>query len=127
MHVDALYALGMLAMNAPFLAIAVTLVYYFLRRACWRRDKRRGKKNLVFCPSSAALGMALLFMQVFYRPSVKDVIAVKRDEDAGEDDEGDPENLKKQLDRQLKKIRRGEPVERLVFRLGADSVRGFPP
>jgi hypothetical protein len=45
------------------------------------------------------------------------VVEVKQEEDADEDDEGDPENLKKQLNRQLKRIRRGEHVDRLVLRL----------
>ena len=57
------------------------------------------------------------FMQVYWRPSVSYVLEEKQDEDADEDDNGDPENLKKQLDRQLKRIRRGEPVDRLVLRL----------
>jgi hypothetical protein len=61
--------------------------------------------------------MMLLFTQVYWRPSIDNVIEVKQDEDADEDDEGDPENLKKQLDRQLKMIRRGEPIDRLVLRL----------
>jgi hypothetical protein len=104
-------------MGAPFLAIGAILVYYVLRRACWRRNQRRGRRNSGFCPSSAALGIAFLFLQVFYRPSVDNVVEVKQDEDADEDDEGDPENLKKQLSRQLKRIRRGEPVDRLVLRL----------
>jgi hypothetical protein len=64
------------------------------------------------------MGMALLqVMWLFYRPSVACVLKVQEDEDADEDDEGDPENLKKQLSRQLKRIRRGEPVDRLVLRL----------
>jgi hypothetical protein len=37
--------------------------------------------------------------------------------DVEEDDEGDPETPAKQLSRQLKRIRRGEVVERLVLRL----------
>jgi hypothetical protein len=45
------------------------------------------------------------------------VLEAKQDEDAEEDDKGDPESLTKQLDRQLKRIRRGEPIDRLVLRL----------
>ncbi len=56
-------------------------------------------------------------MQANYQPSVEYVIEEKQHENADEDDEGDPENLKKQLDRQLKNIRRGEHVDRLVLRL----------
>ena len=117
MHSDAFVYLFQLSLSAPFLAIGAIFCYYLLRRAIWRRNRRLGKKNLGFCPSSCALGMALLFVQVFYRPSVDNVIEVKQDEDADEDDEGDPENQRKQLDRQLKRIRRGEPLDRLVLRL----------
>ena len=110
--------LGLFAIGAPFLAITALLLRYFFLHARWRLNKRLGKNNLGFCPSAAALGMAFLFLQVFYRPSVANVVEVKQeDEDADEDDEGDPESLTKQLSRQLKRIRRGEPVERLVLRL----------
>ncbi len=61
--------------------------------------------------------MAFLFLQVFCRPSIANVVEVKQEEDADEDDEGDPGSVTKQLNRQLKRIRRGEPVERLVLRL----------
>jgi hypothetical protein len=117
MHADVFSTLGFFAMGAPFLAIVAILAHYQLRRAAWRRNKRREKKNLGFCPSSFALGMAFQFIQVFYRPSIDNVIEVKQNEDADEDDEGDPENLKKQLSRQYKRIRRGESVDRLVLRL----------
>ncbi len=80
-------------------------------------NQRLGRKNSGFCPSSSALGIALLFLQVFYRPSVANVVEIKQDEDVDEDDEGDPEGLTKQLNRQYKRIRRGEPVERLVLRI----------
>jgi hypothetical protein len=117
MHVDLASALGSFAMGAPFLAIGAILVYYSLLRARWRLRRRLGKKNLGFCPSSSALGMALLFLQVFHRPSVAYVLEAQQDEDADEDEDCDPENLKKQLNRQLKRIRRGEPVDRLILRL----------
>ena len=108
--------LGLFAIGAPLLAIAALLLRYCFLRARWRLNRRLGKKDLGFCPSSAALGMAFLFLQVFYRPSISNVVEVKQeDEDADEDDEGDPESLTKQLSRQLKRIRRGEPVERLVL------------
>jgi hypothetical protein len=116
MHVDP-FVLGFYAMSAPFLAIGIILVRYCFLRARWRLNQRLGRKNSGFSPSSSALGIAFLFLQVFYRPSVANVVEIKQDEDADEDDEGDPENLKKQLSRQLKRIRRGEPVDRLVLRL----------
>jgi hypothetical protein len=117
MHADVFSTLSFFAMGAPFLAIGAILVHYCYLRARWRLNQRPGRKNSRFCPSSSALGIALLFFQVFYQPSVDNVIEVKQNEDADEDDEGDPENPTKQLNRQYKRIRRGEPVERLVLRL----------
>ena len=116
MHFDP-SVLGFLAMGAPFLAIGAILVHYCFLRARWRLNQRLGRRNSGFCPSSSALGIALLFLQVFYRPSIANVVEIKQDEDADEDDEGEPEGLTKQLNRQYKRIRRGEPVDRLVLRL----------
>jgi hypothetical protein len=93
--------------SLPYLAIVAVLVHYFLRRTKWRADKRRGKKNPGFCPSTSALGMMLLFMQVFVRPTLRHVLEERQNEDAEEDDQGDPEGITKQLHRQLKRIRRG--------------------
>jgi hypothetical protein len=117
MHVNALSVLIFIALSTPYLAVIAILVHYYLRRAAWRRNQRLRRNNSGFCPSSTALGNALQFMQVFYRPSTAYVLEAKQDEDADEDDEGDPESLTKQLNRQLRRIRRGEPVDRLVLRL----------
>jgi hypothetical protein len=117
MHIDFLLLFSGFCCGAPALAIVAILLYYQLRRALWRRNNRRGRKNRGFCPSSVALGMALQFLQVFHRPSMTHVVEARQDEDAEEDDEGDPESPTKQLNRQLKRIRRGEWVDRLVLRL----------
>ena len=117
MRIDAIYAWCIFALYPPFLAVVLILVHYSLARVRWRRRKRRGERRLGFCPSSFALGMAFQFMQVYHRPSMAYVLEAKQDHDADEDDEGDPETVAKQLDRQLRRIRRGELVERLVLRL----------
>jgi hypothetical protein len=117
MHIDLLLVLSLLCFSAPLLVIVAVLVHYQLRRIAWCSNQRKGRKHSGFCPSSAAMGMALLFLQVFHRPSVAYVLEQKQEEDADEDDEGDPEGLTKQLSRQLRRIRRGEPVERLVLRV----------
>jgi hypothetical protein len=117
MSIETISAWCIFAGFIPFLAILVILLHYFLRRFLWRRGKRLGKSSLGFYPTSFALGMALQFMQAYWKPSVEYVLQEKQREEADEDDNGDPENLKKQLDQQLKKIRRGEPVEQLVLRL----------
>ena len=57
------------------------------------------------------------FMQVYHRPSVAYVLEVKQEQQVEEDDEGGPESLIKQLGRQLQRIRRGDPIERLVLRI----------
>jgi hypothetical protein len=117
MKIDAIYACGVIAVSFPLLAIVVILAHYCLRRLRWRRNGRLGRRQVGFCPSALALGMALQFIQVFYRPSVAHVLEARQKVDAEEDDEGEPETLVKQLNRQLRRIRRGEYVERLVLRL----------
>jgi hypothetical protein len=103
------------AFDAPFLAIGLIFLHYCWRRAAWKRKRRRGVRCVGFCPSACAMGFALLFVQVFYQPTVSNVIEVMRDE--GVDDQGDPESLAKQLSRQLRQIRRGELVGDLILRL----------
>jgi hypothetical protein len=117
MNNSILDVIGALALMAPFLAIAAILVHYFLQRAIAKRKLRQGKSVFGFCPSSFALGTALQFMPMFYRPSVAYVIEIRRVETSDEDDEGDPETPAKHLHRQLRRIRRGEPIDTLVFRL----------
>ena len=117
MDANSLYLCALIAGASPFLAIAVILFHYRVRRTAWKIKKRRGSKRGGFCPSAAALGMALLFMQVFIRPSLQHVLQQKQEEDVDEDDQGDPEGGEKGLNRQLKRIRRGEPVDDLILRL----------
>jgi hypothetical protein len=98
----------------PYLTIAAVLLHNSLRHA--RRKKRR-TPDPAFCSSSAALGTILLFAQIFYRPSVSHIVEARQQIEVDEDDSGDPETPEKLLHRQLRRIRRGEPVERLVLRL----------
>jgi hypothetical protein len=109
--------LGMLAVSCPFWMVVGLLIHYYLRRAGWRRRRRQGIVTLGYCPSSASLGSAFQFMQVFHRPSMAYVLEAKQDEDADEDDQGDPDAPTKHLHRQLRRIRRGEQIDTLVLRL----------
>ena len=55
-------------------------------------------------------------MRVFYQPDVAYLLEVKLDEDADEDDSGDPDTPEarlKHFHRQLRRIRRGDPIDRL--------------
>jgi hypothetical protein len=101
----------------PLFAVSVFLLIFNRSRASARRKKRKGRPNLGFSPSTFTLGIALQHLQAFTHPSVQYVLEQKYDEDAEDDDQGDPDHPKAQLHRQLKRIRRGEPVDRLILRL----------
>jgi hypothetical protein len=102
---------------SPFLAIVAILGYYQIRRSAWKRNRRKERRALGFCPSSAALGAVFLLITTFYRPRMEFAIEARLREEVEEDDEGDPETPEKHLNRQLRRIRRGEPVEMLELRL----------
>jgi hypothetical protein len=116
MHVDVLSVLSLFS-AAPFVAIVAILCLYQIQRWCFALRKRTGRRLFGIQPAAVGLGMAFLFLQAFWRPSLSHAIEVRQKVDVDEDDEGDPESVTKQLHRQLQRIRRGEPVERLVLRL----------
>ena len=116
MHVDALSVLSLFT-AAPLVVIAAILGYQQICRLRWACAKRPGRRVFGIQSSAVGLGMAFLFLQSLWQPSLVHAIEVRQQVDVEEDDKGDPENLKKQLDRQLKRIRRGEEVEQLVLRL----------
>lgn len=120
MIADAVYAWCIYAMFLPFVAIVMILVHYMLRRMLFRRRRRLGKLGLGYYPSTFALGMAFQFMQVFTRPSIAYVLVEKQKEEADEDGDGDPDSPTarlKHFHRQLMRIRRGDPIDRLVLRV----------
>jgi hypothetical protein len=108
---------SLLAAAAPVLAVLLPFLIFYLKRATARRKKRNGRSSSGFSPSTFALGLALQHLQVFTHPSVQYVLEQKYDEDAEDDDQGDPDHPNAQLHRQLKRIRRGEPIDRLILRL----------
>lgn len=122
MNFDHLYAWCIYASSLPFLIIILILIHYVLLRLHWRWCKWLGKKGLRFYPSTYALGLALQFIQIFHQPSMAYVVEVKQDEDedADQDDSGDPnapEARLKHFHRQLRRIRHGDPVDRLELRM----------
>lgn len=110
----------------PFATILALLAYYALKRAVWKRKRRRGRARSGFCPSSAAFSMAFLFGVSFIRPSLAHVTEAIQYQESVEDDDGDPETPEKHLHRQLRKIRRGETVDRLVMDLSVRPASGEP-
>jgi hypothetical protein len=111
------YAFGMSAAMFPFLSIAAILLHHRLRLAARRRNRLQNGKDRGFWPTASALGTAFQFLHVIYQPSTAYVLEAKQEERADEDDSGDPEAPTKQLNRQLRKIRRGEPIDTIVLRL----------
>jgi len=93
----------------------------------WSHVFRRRKLNpedaarIVNVCSSSPDGMAaaLLIMVIAHRPNHEFVAKaqIRQTEDADDDDEGGPDTAKRNLMRQLRRIRRGETVDRLVWRL----------
>jgi hypothetical protein len=93
----------------------------------WSRIFRRPNRNKqdqsrivrMGTDSPEAFGAAFLFLSVAYRPNhafmAKAQIQQREDED--DDDEGGPDTARKHLLRQLRQIRRGEKIDRLVLRL----------
>jgi len=100
----------------PYLAIAAILLHNSLRSARRRRGNGRRAPSSALSVTSAALGAMFLLAQVFYRPSIVHAVEARERVDVEEDDSGDPEHPDKLLRRQLKRIRRGEPVGDLVVR-----------
>jgi hypothetical protein len=114
---DALYsAFATLAMGSPFLAILVILACYHLFRVPWWR-KRKAASRSRFSWSSAGVGTVLLGLTLIYRPRLQYAIEAEQRqvEDADEDDNGNPDTSTRHLLRQLRRIRRGETVDRLTL------------
>lgn len=106
---------GFYAFNA--LVVLACCFVFCARRFFWRRRERLGKRRKGFFPTYTAAGNALQTLQVIAQPRAEYVIEEKFDEEADDDDDGDPCDPTKHLNRQLKRIRRGEIVERLTVLL----------
>jgi len=92
----------------------LTCAFYF-QRLRWKRNKRLGKKNLGFCPSLSSLGNALQRAQQFAQPQAEIVML---EEDAAEEGEEEiAENGVKHLHHQLKQVRNGDKIDKLIVLL----------
>jgi hypothetical protein len=103
---------GFYAFNA--LVILACCFAFCARRFLWRRRERLGKRRKGFFPTYTAAGNALQTLQVIAQPRAEYVIEEKFDEEADDDDDGDLCDPTKHLNRQLKRIRRGEILEKLT-------------
>jgi hypothetical protein len=112
--------IGNLFLSAPLACIVALVLLAFLQGLRLRFDpKARARKSMRRTGAAYALGAAFLCFSIFYHPRLElaTTAVIQQQEQEDEDDEGDPESPIRRLLRQLKRIRRGEPVDRLVWRL----------
>jgi hypothetical protein len=99
-------ALLLALQGLPLLVIACAFVL--------KRNKRSSKKRRGFYPTTFALGIAFQQIQLFVAPNTEHTIAEKLREQAEHDDDGGPDDPARHLDRQLRRIRRGERIDVLT-------------
>lgn len=105
------------------IALLLTLCIVCIQRLLWRRNRRSGSKRRRFYPTNYALGNAFQQLQLFVAPNAEYTIEEKLKEDAEEDDDGGSDDPAKHLERQLKRIRRGERIETLTTILPEETER----
>jgi hypothetical protein len=87
---------------------------FFARRYLWRRRRRAGTLRRGFYPSAAMLGNALHHLQAIAEPQMRYVVQERLDDHEEEDDDAGPKDPIRHLKRQLRKIRDGEEIDRLI-------------
>jgi hypothetical protein len=112
--------IGILGSSAPLVCIVALVMVAFVQGLFWRISRKNNPQRRVRrVGASYALGAAFLCLSIIYHPrlelAAKAVIQQQEQED--EDDQDEPESPLRHLLLQLRLIRRGEPVDRLVWRL----------
>jgi hypothetical protein len=112
----------LMSLSNPMTWLVVTMLGITWSRYRERRNRKDStplQRARLRTSSAAGLGAAFQFLSMAYRPDHAFVAKaqIQQQEDTGEDDDGSPETPIKHLHRQLRRIRRGEPVERLIWRL----------
>ena len=103
--------------------VAMTLVGFVvflsrLKMLIWKPKGPRRRRHFRILAANGALGLAFLPFAAIYRPRMIEVAKaqIHQQEDADEDDNGDPDTPARHLLRQLRLIRRGEEVDRLILK-----------
>ena len=118
MNLHSFLAWLMLAGFAALVPLVVALVFFSLSQiGRWQRKRRGALQSKIYSMCLAAGIGFLQFVQTFYQPNLRNVIVAIEDDVADEDDQGGPDSPHKHLNRQLKKIRRGQHVDRLQVHL----------
>jgi hypothetical protein len=113
-------AFSILAGFIPFLAAVAIVAHFLLQQITQRARRNRRRRSSRICTVGLALGLAFVeLMRSFYQPDMVYVLAASREEAGDEDGSGDPDSPQGKLrhfHRQLRRIRRGEPLDRLQWK-----------
>src|ERR1700760_373043 len=104
----------------PMTWLVVAMVYVgWARRRKSRETQGATQSTRGGAASDVGIAAAFQLLSMAYRPNHAFVAKaqIQQQEDADDDDDGAPETPIKHLHRQLRRIRRGEQVERLIWRL----------
>lgn len=110
-----------LSLASPFTWLMAMMIVVTLMR--WRdrvlSEPGRRRNSTSRRAAEAVAGAAFQFFLTAYRPNHSFIrkAQIEQEEDADEDDDGSPETPLKHLHRQLRRVRRGEPIDRLIWRL----------
>jgi hypothetical protein len=109
------------AVSLPLAAMTLVGIAVFLlrlKRLIWKPKRPSRRRHFRILAAKAALGMAFLPFAAIYRPRMIEIAKaqIQQQEDADEDDNGDPDTPARHLLRQLRRIRRGEEVDRLILK-----------
>jgi hypothetical protein len=109
-----------LFLSAPVVCIVALVMVAFVQGIRWRPGRgTEAPRTMRRTGAVYALGAAFLCFSIFYRPRLELAVTaqIQRQEQKDEDDNGDRESPLQHLLRQLRLIRKGERVDRLVWRL----------
>ncbi len=98
-----------------FFVLALAHYAFFCNGRRKQQTLNHRRRIPVFLVSAGFLFLQL--MSEIYCPSARFLLAEKYEDDADEDDSGDPESPEKHFMSQLRRIRRGEKIGDLVLRL----------
>lgn len=99
---------------------AICLLVLLVSAILGFRARRKGSshsRRRLFRFTGVAVGNALQSLHVYVDPRVRYVIAQRLEEQAEDDGEDDSADPGKHLERQLRRIRRGEHLDRLTIRI----------
>jgi hypothetical protein len=100
--------------NGAFLAFFLLFTAVFLlQRLHYRRKKAANPNYRIFYPSAAVLSLALLSLQTLAQPDLHHALEQRQSEAEDQDENGDPDDPAAELNRLLKRIRNGQPVDTL--------------